>query len=121
MPRAVDPKDAGAELEERVRSYLHTNCANCHVEAGGGNAQIDLAFKTPLQKMRLVDVKPLHDSFGISDARLVAPGDPERSVLLRRIATRGTGQMPPLATSRVDEQATQLLTSWIKGLGHEQK
>jgi uncharacterized repeat protein (TIGR03806 family) len=112
--RLVDPSDARADLDARARSYLHANCAQCHVEAGGGNAMIDLAFKAAPGKMRLIDVRPLHDGYGLQDARLVAAGDPDRSVLLHRMGLRGRGQMPPLATSRVDEEAMRLLREWVR-------
>jgi len=112
----VDPYDDKVDLESRVRSYLHVNCSICHVEAGGGNSAIDLHVGRPLDKMRLIDVPPIHDRFGLSDARLVAPGSPERSVLYHRISQRGRGQMPPLATSRIDERAQKLLREWIRGL-----
>ena len=46
----------------------------------------------PLAKMRLIDEAPQHDRFGIPDARLVAPGSPERSV-------------PPRTGSRAGEPA----------------
>jgi hypothetical protein len=36
--------------------------------------------------------------------------------LLYRVATRGTGQMPPLATSVVDREAVELLRQWIEQL-----
>jgi glucose/arabinose dehydrogenase len=114
--RLVDPYDPTQPVDLRARSYLHANCAQCHVEAGGGNAQMELEFTTPLDKMRLVDVKPLHHTFGIADARLVAPGCPERSVLLRRVSHRDEGHMPPLATSTVDREAVQVLHDWIKGM-----
>lgn len=114
--RLVDPYDAKQDLGLRARSYLHANCAQCHVEAGGGNAQMELEFPTPLDKMRLIDVKPLHDTFGLPDARLVAPGHPERSVLLRRISHRDAGHMPPLATSLVDRQAVRLIHDWVEHL-----
>ena len=55
---------------------------------------------TPLDKMRLIDEVPIHDRFDIPDARLVAPGSPERSVLYQRISRRGTGQMPPAGVDR---------------------
>ncbi|MGL5095260.1 MAG: PQQ-dependent sugar dehydrogenase, partial [Planctomycetia bacterium] len=72
--KLVNPMDAGQPLEARVKSYLHSNCAVCHVAAGGGNARMELEFTTPLDKMVVVDVKPQHSDFGIADARIVAPG-----------------------------------------------
>jgi uncharacterized repeat protein (TIGR03806 family) len=114
--RLVDPYDPKADLSLRARSYLHANCAQCHVEAGGGNAQIELEFTTPPARMRVVDVKPQHHTFGLTDARLVAPAHPERSVLLQRMTHRGEGHMPPLATSVVDAQAVRLLHEWIRTL-----
>jgi hypothetical protein len=110
----VDPYDPKQDVSLRARSYLHANCAQCHVEAGGGNAQMELEFTKQLSETRLVDVKPLHDTFGLADARLVSPGHPERSVLLRRISHRDAGHMPPLATSQVDRAAVQVIHDWIK-------
>ena len=46
----------------------------------------------------------------------VDPGHPERSVLLERMSKRGRGQMPPLATSLVDDEAVRLLRAWIESL-----
>src|SRR5262249_7174116 len=112
----VDPYDAGNDLTARARSYLHSNCAQCHVEAGGGNAQIELEFTTKLDKTNLLNVKPQHHTFDLPDARLVVPGRPERSVLLHRIVHRDAGHMPPLATSLVDREAVKLLHDWIEQL-----
>ncbi len=113
LQRMVDPSDASADLNLRARAYLHANCAQCHVEAGGGNSMLEMEYTQEPSKMRLVNVKPNHDTFGLKDPLLIAPGDPDRSVLLKRIAHRGAGQMPPLATSRVDEEAVKLLHEWI--------
>lgn len=112
----VDPYDANQPIHERARSYLHANCSVCHVMAGGGNAKIELQFSTPLEKMFAVDEKPIHDTFGIADARIIAPGKPDQSVLLHRISHRGRGQMPPLASSVVDQQAVDLIAEWIRQL-----
>ncbi|HET6884241.1 MAG TPA: PQQ-dependent sugar dehydrogenase [Pirellulales bacterium] len=114
--RFADPYDDREPIDRRARAYLHSNCAQCHVEAGGGNAQIDLRFSTALDKMRLVGVQPLHQRFTMEDAQLVAPGEPDRSVLLHRLSIRGPGQMPQLATTLVDEQAVKLIRSWIEGM-----
>ena len=110
-----NPHDASADLETRARTYLHVNCSICHVEAGGGNAQIDLQRNAGPNRMRLLDHRPQHSTFGIADAMLVTPGAPERSVLAHRIAQRGsaTGQMPPLATSVVDKAGVELIRQWI--------
>lgn len=116
LERFVDPNEAAAPLEARVRAYLHVNCSVCHQAAGGGNAQIDLLSKTPLNKMKLIDETPLHAKFEVVEPRLVAPGDPDRSVLLKRVGLRGRGQMPPLGTNLVDPVAMELLKEWVRGL-----
>ena len=117
-PRLADPYDEQQPLEARARAYLHANCAMCHVQAGGGNAQMDLSYTAAREKMNVIDVVPLHHKFDLPDARLVAPGHPERSVLLYRMQRRGvgTGQMPQLATYRVDEAAVDLIQRWIASL-----
>jgi uncharacterized repeat protein (TIGR03806 family) len=115
-PALPDPYDEAGNLEQRVRSYLHANCAQCHVAAGGGNAAMELGFTTTLAKTNFIGVRPLHDKFGIEGAQLIAPGAPDRSVLLTRLATRGRGQMPPLATALADEAGVKLLREWIASL-----
>ena len=83
LPHLVDPLDSKQDLTKRAKSWLHTNCSMCHVEAGGGNAKMELEYNTPLDKMRLLDVKPIHTTLGIPEAKLIAPGSPEKSVLLK--------------------------------------
>lgn len=111
--RLPDPYDKSQDLDKRARSYLHANCAHCHVEAGGGNAQMNLEFNTAKDAMKIFDVKPVHHTFGIAEARLIAPGHPERSIILKRISDRGEGHMPPLASNVVDREAVELLREWI--------
>lgn len=121
MPKLVDPYDRSQDLTARVRSYLHSNCAQCHVEAGGGNAAMELEFTKTLDEMKIVNVTPQHDTFGIKDAKIIAPGHPERSVMLHRISQRGKGHMPPLATRVVDQAAVEMLREWIKQLPMDAK
>jgi len=75
------------------------------VEADGGNAKINLAYYAGLREMNIVDVEPIHHHFEKPEAKLVAPGDIERSVILHRVGIRGPGQMPQLSNNRVDEKA----------------
>ncbi len=117
--KLVNPYDESQDLEARARSYLQSNCAICHIEAGGGNAAMELGFTTPRKDMKLIDTRPLHNNFGIEGAKLVAPGDPAKSVLLHRLTVRGTGQMPPLSTYVVDQRAVELMRKWIEQLKPE--
>jgi hypothetical protein len=77
---------------------------------------MELGLTRPRARMNLIDAEPIHSRFDIPDARLVAPGSPERSVLYQRIARRATGQMPPLGTTEVDRTAAGLIAEWIRGL-----
>ncbi len=114
--KLVDPDDAKQDLGLRARSWLHSNCSSCHLEAGGGNAQFNAEFETPLDKMKLLGAKPIHQTFDLPEAQLIAPGRPEGSVLLHRMGLRGPGQMPPLATTRTDDPALHLMREWIRTL-----
>jgi uncharacterized repeat protein (TIGR03806 family) len=113
LTRLVNPYDATQPLDARARSYLHANCSACHVPAGGGNAQLELEITTPPEATRLFEVRPQHDTFNIANAMLVAPGKPDQSVLLHRLSRRGRGQMPPLVSGLVDQQAVALFREWI--------
>jgi putative heme-binding domain-containing protein len=113
LTRLTNPYDTSADLDARARSYLHANCSVCHIEAGGGNAKLELEFTTDRRRMNLLGARPQHDSFGLPNAMLVAPAEPDRSVLVARLSRRGQGQMPPLVTSLVDPRAVQLFRDWI--------
>lgn len=117
----VDPYDSSQDLDRRARSYLHVNCSVCHVEAGGGNAKMELGFTTKPERMNLFGARPQHDTFGIDNAMLVFPGDPSRSILYQRLSRRGRGQMPPLVTTAVDAQALTLFRQWIGGMKPQQQ
>ncbi len=110
----VNPYDRSADLDKRARSFLHANCSQCHVSAGGGNAMMELEYNTPRDKMNVVNAKPQHTSFEIPDAKLIVPGQPEKSVLFLRVSRRGPNQMPPLASNLVDQEAIEMLREWIR-------
>ncbi len=116
MTAYVDPFDPQAPLSRRVKTYFEVNCAICHVADGGGNSLIELGKNTPLEKAKLIDEPPVHEDLDIRDARLVASGNPEKSVLYRRITHRGRKQMPPVGTNMVDERGAKLVEEWIRSL-----
>ncbi|QEY14656.1 hypothetical protein D0C16_00860 [Cellvibrio sp. KY-GH-1] len=105
-----------ATLAQRARSYLHSNCSGCHRPAGVSSVNLDLRFSSTLTAMNACDARPMVEDLGIANARLIAPGEPARSVLLARMKVRNGNQMPTLGTHLVDEAAVQVVSDWISGL-----
>ena len=113
LPRLVDPADESHTVDERVRSYLHANCAHCHQRGGGGNADIQLFSDIPLDKTLMVNNAPQHGNMGVEGSLLLTPGDAERSVLFTRMNTRTEGGMPHIGSLEVDQDAVELIRQWI--------
>ncbi len=70
----------------------------------------------PLTASRAINVPPGQGSFGLTDAKIIAPGDPSRSLILHRMQLTTLGRMPHIASSVVDRSAVELLTAWIEDL-----
>ena len=101
-----------ASLEWRVRSYLAANCASCHQPGGTGLGTWSANLTNTTAMAGLINGL-LANNAGDTNNRVIVPGDPMHSMMLKRISLRGPGQMPPLASSLVDTQAVALLTRWI--------
>jgi uncharacterized repeat protein (TIGR03806 family) len=107
--------DIGRSLEDRARSYLDVNCANCH-RPGGTVGYFDARYDTPLAQQGLIDGPVLIDE-GIDHARIIAPNDRWRSILYMRANTVEAFKMPPIARQTVDQSGMDLLRQWIESLG----
>ena len=115
-PRLADPHGAQGGIEIRARSYLHANCGVCHRFNSGGAVPSTMNIEVVLKEAKLVDSKPALGELGLPDARVIASGDPSRSVLLYRMATAGRGHMPYLAAGLVDDRGLLVLRDWIAGM-----
>ncbi len=115
--RFCNPHDEEADLETRARVMLDVNCAMCHLPNGSGNANIDLRYATPLAETKMIDVAPQQGDLGVTDGKIVAPGDAEKSLLYYRVNTRSNGRMPNVGSSAVDTKSAALLKEWIESLG----
>ena len=113
LPRLVNPADTSAGLDDRARGYLHTNCAQCHRPDGPTNVNLDLRYTTALADMNVCNVGPQNGDLDIADAQLLAPGAPERSLLLQRMQRRDALGMPPVGSNIVDEAGATLIEEWI--------
>ena len=113
--RLVKLEDAGAGLEDRVRSYWDSNCAFCH-RPGGTGSQWDARYDTPLIDQNSIQAA-VRETYGIADAKVVAPGDLPKSIMhLRMISSQATQRMPPVGRNVVDTTAVNAISKWIESL-----
>lgn len=116
LPHIVDYRDDKQPLEARARAYLHANCSHCHTKWGGGNAEFQFQANLSLDEMGIVGTRPGQGIFGLSDPRILVPGEPDRSMMYFRMTKLGLGRMPHVASNVVDEQGAKILREWIASL-----
>ncbi len=114
LPKLANPQGDGP-LADRARAYLHVNCAHCHRFGGGGAVDFELQAFGELGK-KVIDAPPTRGTFDLPDVRVIAPGDPARSVLYYRMLKFGGGRMPHLGSELPDPQGTSLIADWIRRL-----
>lgn len=112
----VNPYDEALPVEQRARSYLAANCAQCH--SGAGSTAIDFRMTATKAEMNAVCHAALV-GIDIPDAPtpyVILPSDPEHSVVVERMSRGGeeSGLMPPLGRSQVDTAAVDVVTRWIR-------
>ncbi len=99
-------------LEDRVRSYLDVNCAVCHQPGGASRGNFDARFGTALN----MNGELVAGDLGIAGARLIVPGEPDKSILLQRLIRHDTFRMPPTALNDDPQPVVPLMQEWIKGM-----
>jgi hypothetical protein len=118
-PRIV----ASTPTARAALGYLHGNCGGCHTGAGElrslafalnytlnrSDSEAPPALLTSLGKPSRFKVPAAADA-----VERVCAGQPEKSVLVARMASRHPlVQMPPLGTRLVDDEAVSLIRRWI--------
>ena len=119
--RMLDWVAAEGSTSDLARAYLDANCAMCHQPGGNSVMQLDLRYHTPLAKTNMVNVPRQSLEELPNQPMLIEPGNAEASELLARISRRGPGQMPRLATNRVDEKAVAILHRWITAMNAQRE
>jgi uncharacterized repeat protein (TIGR03806 family) len=114
LPTLAAADDAQRSLQDRARSYLDANCAQCH-RPGGTVAYFDARYDTPLEKQELIDGPVLIDQ-GIDRPRVISPHDIWRSIVFMRVNTVDDIKMPPIARGTIDQKGVTLLRDWIESL-----
>ena len=119
--KLTNPAEATASLDDRAKGYFHANCGHCHRFGGGGAVDFELHAFADLASPKLIGAKPVRGTFDLPDARLIAPGDPERSTVHYRMAKFGTGRMPHVGSEYVDELGVDVVGRWIGSLDEKGK
>jgi len=128
LPRELldrPPRIAARSPSERAAlGYLATNCGSCHSLRGtlasvGLSLEHDPAARSPGEEPALRTAIGRAGQFVPSGApgpmARIAPGDPVRSLVVARMASRDpAAQMPPLGTHVVDDAAVALVARWIR-------
>jgi hypothetical protein len=111
--RLVATDDEAASLEDRVRSYLDANCAQCHRPGVLAQIRMDLRYDTPLPQQGIVNGLVRWPNAPLLNELIVIPKDLDRSRLYQRVRTH---RMPPLGSLLNNDAAIALLERWIMSL-----
>jgi uncharacterized repeat protein (TIGR03806 family) len=111
LPSALPVDHVSYDRAYRVRSYIDSNCAQCH-RPNGVNAVFDARLNVPLELQNLVN-GPVVGDYGVPDAAVIKPQNLDASIMLQRISSLGDDRMPPLASSVAHAEAIDLVTDWI--------
>lgn len=117
--RLTDPTDDKSPLVDRALSYLHVNCGHCHRFGGGGSVDIELLAWPDRKGMEPIDRHPKQGNFDLPDAKVIASGRPDGSVVLFRLAKFGKGRMPHMGSEFADEYGVRLIHDWIASLSQD--
>lgn len=115
FPKMVPLEDKQASFEHRISSYFDVNCGNCHRPDGVMGPQLDLRYKIEMSQKGLINGE-VNNVFGIEGAKAIVPGDPERSIVYHRMTTDILGLRMPQFSTRIDQEAVNLLEEWIERL-----
>ncbi|MEO7723903.1 MAG: hypothetical protein ABIU29_04330, partial [Chthoniobacterales bacterium] len=91
--------DTTQPIQQRMRSWIDSNCSQCHRPDGYGPGY-DARFYTPLEDQNLID-------------SYVQFRDIPGSLLYQRDDALDATKMPPLAKNLVHEEAMAVLRQWI--------
>jgi uncharacterized repeat protein (TIGR03806 family) len=117
IPVWNDPKSGS--LDTRARAYLDVNCAHCHNPSGAAsNSGLYFSYQQPSGVNAGIGKRPVAAGRGSGDMDFdIAPGHPERSILLYRLASVEPGiAMPELGRATAHKEGLALLTEWIKAM-----
>jgi len=107
---------SSAPTAERARSYLHSNCSQCHRPGGPGRSDADMRWFVPFSDAGMCNVVPETGDLDVPGARLVVPGDSTRSIVSLRMLATDVTRMPALGTDIVHAAGVVVVENWINSM-----
>ena len=112
LPRFSSLGETNAPLQHRVRSYLASNCVQCHQPGGPAPTYWDARITTPIEHAGIINSRALNPIFTI-----ITPGSFFNSFMYHRLYHEDEWfRMPPIASVRADRQFVNVLTNWIQSI-----
>lgn len=118
-PRTARWDDPAEPLAARARAYLDANCAHCHNPAGmASNSGLFLQVEETNMAAVGVGKRPVAAGRGSGELEVsIAPGRPQDSILVYRMASTEPGvMMPELGRSLVHEEGLALVRAYVASL-----
>jgi uncharacterized repeat protein (TIGR03806 family) len=115
LPHMPTLYESTAFAADRARAYLGSNCGHCHRPDGPGRGEFDLRFNTPLSEQQIIAGEVI-EPLGIVGAKVLAPQNPDGSVLFKRLNALDGTAMPPLAKGIVDASAVSVFSAWLAAM-----
>lgn len=119
MVTMVDPLGEIGTLDQRARSYLHSNCSHCHRQDGGAGIS---GLRYPYWEdapIHLGICKPPAAAGAASGGRPydIVPGDPDQSIVVFRMQSLDPMvKMPELPSRVLNPDGIQLISDWISAM-----
>ncbi|MDP1737641.1 MAG: SO2930 family diheme c-type cytochrome [Caulobacter sp.] len=117
--RAPDWRDETAPVDARARAWLDINCSHCHsVKGPADTSGLYLEADDPVGPSLGLCKPPIAAGQGTGGfSQGIAPGDPDRSILIFRTGSTDPGaMMPELGRSLAHAEGLALLRRWIAAM-----
>jgi glucose/arabinose dehydrogenase len=115
LPRFSALEDTSAPLQHRVRSYLASNCAQCHQPGGTSGMNWDARISTPVENAKIIDAPSAW--YPDPEVKIIASRSVNYSFMYHRLYHDIESlRMPPVASVRADHAFVNLLTNWISAI-----
>jgi len=98
--------------KERMDSFVHSNCAYCHNPEGTARGSLDFRWQE-VPQWNACNKEPEVSSLDVEDAKLIAPGHPEKSIIYKRLNTTELYRMPPIGRTTIQHDVVEVLEDYI--------